>query len=92
MFSHNVFQYLNVSLLQLSGFGNRLDTRVVDKIKSLAEDGVRNVSEVQRRCEELRDRIVPPDHDKSDRRFNPSRKDVYNHIYNSLSDTRYMKV
>jgi hypothetical protein len=73
----------------MSDYGNRLDKKVIKNIQTMAQQGTTNVAQVQRRCEDLSEDIVP-EHSKNDRRFFPTRKDVYNHIYHTLGDTRYM--
>jgi hypothetical protein len=75
--------------IQAAKYCNPLDKRIIKNIKSQVNDGSMNVDDIQRRSEmfgkELNEQCEAT---KIDTRFKPKRKDVYNHIYNSVSDSR----
>ena len=68
---------------------NHIDKKLIQHIQTSVKEGCVNVRQVQRSCEQFtKDRFPEHNINKEDTRFYPTRKDVYNHIYHSLSDSR----
>ncbi|CAB4018090.1 Hypothetical predicted protein, partial [Paramuricea clavata] len=67
----------------VAGISQRIDSRLVEKIHELVEDGIRRVNEAKRHLRVLvRDSLfvgssMPP---KSNKRFFPSAKTIRNHM------------
>lgn len=61
------------------------DKTVKDFIKRKVREGVKNVDEMMSRINDL---DTARDHRKSNRRYNPSRKTVYNIMYNEINSSK----
>lgn len=72
----------------MSGHNQRLDKSVTEKLHSLASEGVRNVTEIKRAMSNYVDTELLPGQSipKSNRRFNPTNKDIRNHLF--LADVK----
>ena len=73
----------------------RIDDRVVKKVNELVKDGVTSVAEMERHLgfyvkKELYDGLPLPD--PGNRRFFPSRNDIYNIMYTASIQMRHSKI
>ena len=84
-----------LSLFQASGLSQIVDARIISKIHSLVEEGVRNVKEMERHIsifvknDLFRGRLPPA---KGNSAFNPKRNDISNHMYKATVKHRYAKI
>ncbi|XP_028416150.1 calcium-responsive transcription factor-like [Dendronephthya gigantea] len=72
-----------------AGIREPLDPVIVEKLSELAQEGVHSVSEARRYLElfvqcDLFKGCKPPD--KTSRRYYPTNKDIYNHLYKGKPD------
>lgn len=70
--------------LQMAGFNQPIDKRVICRIKELASSGHRNVASVKIILEDWIHKEISPEAAKSNRRFFPSNNDIRNHIYHAV--------
>ncbi|KAL5013870.1 hypothetical protein ScPMuIL_008140 [Solemya velum] len=70
-----------------AGLINRLDKSIISQIKNTVEEGIVNVESVKRRINDTN--IKNSRTDSTDHRYHPSHKDIYNHIYKAVADSRY---
>ena len=84
LFMQNLF-------LQFAGFTQRVDPKLVTRIKELVAEGVRNVSEMKRHLLISVKNDICPDQDipKTNRRFFPLDKDIKNNMDIAINSLRY---
>lgn len=73
----------------------RVDGRLIEKVNELVREGVTSVAEMQRHLQyyvkkELFSGMPAPD--SLNRRFYPSRTDIYNYMYRASSQMRHSKI
>lgn len=86
---------MNKVLLQLAGFCQPVDSKIILKIKQLTiEEGVRTVQEMKRHIRMFVSRDLCPGQqiDQCNRRYYPHDRDIKNHIDRALSCTRYFSI
>ena len=71
---------------QDADFSMPIDSKITDYISGLVEGGVQNVNDIESRVKELSSSISTR---PTNRRYNPSRKQVYNAIYHKKNKMRY---
>ncbi|XP_062601183.1 calcium-responsive transcription factor-like [Saccostrea cucullata] len=78
---------------EFAGFTQRIDPRLVTRIKELVADGVRNVSEMKRHLLISVKNDLCPDEDipRTNRRFFPLDKDIKNHMDIAINSLRFSK-
>nr|XP_022298783.1 uncharacterized protein LOC111107733 [Crassostrea virginica] len=78
---------------EFAGFTQRVDPKLVTRIKELVAEGVRNVSEMKRHLLISVKNDICPDQDipKTNRRFFPLDKDIKNHMDIAINSLRFSK-
>ena len=81
---------------ELAGYSQHIDADLVSKIRELVDDGVRSLDAMKRHLTTYVEHEILPEYDnvevaRTNRRFYPTDKDIRNHMYLAITETKYIR-